>query len=346
MLKEEGKSVLGQSIYSVEFGNGPKRVLMWSQMHGNESTTTKAILDFLNFLVVNENDGFKNSTFEDCTIKIILVLNPDGLKAYSRENANKIDLNRDAKNLSQPESKLLRKVFEEFKPDYGFNLHDQRSIFSAGEQAKPATLSFLAPAYNNEKQINDNRKKAMQLIVGINNYLQTVLTNQIGRYSDVFNINCVGDYFQGKNCATLLFEAGHFPDDYQREETRKFVFMALFSSISQIIAGTYKNHDINDYENIPKNEKLFFDVLIRNANVNGALKDVGILYVEQIQDEKLTFNPKVEVIGDLSSSYGHQTIDAENAILQINNVKTIKKEIFIERISLNDEIFSINLTKS
>jgi len=121
-LKEEGKSVLRQSIYSVEFGNGPKRILMWSQMHGNESTTTKAVLDFLNFLATDENDGFKNSTLEDCSIKIIIVLNPDGLNAYTRENANKIDLNRDAKNLSQPESQLLRKVFEEFNPDYAFNL--------------------------------------------------------------------------------------------------------------------------------------------------------------------------------------------------------------------------------
>ena len=38
-----GKSVLGKSIYSVKIGNGNKKILLWSQMHGNESTTTKAI---------------------------------------------------------------------------------------------------------------------------------------------------------------------------------------------------------------------------------------------------------------------------------------------------------------
>jgi len=34
-----GTSVLNDSIYGLKIGNGDKRILMWSQMHGNESTT-------------------------------------------------------------------------------------------------------------------------------------------------------------------------------------------------------------------------------------------------------------------------------------------------------------------
>jgi hypothetical protein len=30
---------------------------------------------------------------------------------------------------------------------------------------------------------------------------------------------------------TLLFEAGHFEGDYQREITRKYIFIALISSL-------------------------------------------------------------------------------------------------------------------
>ena len=45
-----GNSVLGKPIKSVTFGNGPIKIFMWSQMHGNESTTTKAVLDFLNLI--------------------------------------------------------------------------------------------------------------------------------------------------------------------------------------------------------------------------------------------------------------------------------------------------------
>ena len=45
-----------------------------------------------------------------CTLYIIPILNPDGAKAYTRLNANEVDLNRDAQDLSQPESKVLRAV--------------------------------------------------------------------------------------------------------------------------------------------------------------------------------------------------------------------------------------------
>ena len=137
-LTTEGTSVWGENIYSIEFGNGPKKILMWSQMHGNESTTTKAVLDLLEFIVTDQNDDFKNSVMELCTLKIIPVLNPDGLINYTRVNAKEVDLNRDASNLTQPESKILRRVFEEFEPEYGFNLHDQRTIFSAAKPFMPS----------------------------------------------------------------------------------------------------------------------------------------------------------------------------------------------------------------
>ena len=45
-----GQSVLKEYLYSITVGSGKKRILMWSQMHGNESTTTKSLFDLLNFL--------------------------------------------------------------------------------------------------------------------------------------------------------------------------------------------------------------------------------------------------------------------------------------------------------
>jgi hypothetical protein len=44
-ISEVGKSVLGQPVYQFSIGNGPVNVLAWSQMHGNESTATLAMLD-------------------------------------------------------------------------------------------------------------------------------------------------------------------------------------------------------------------------------------------------------------------------------------------------------------
>ena len=345
-LKIEGTSVLSENIYSIEFGNGPKKILMWSQMHGNESTTTKAVLDLLEYIVTDQNDDFKNSVLEFCTIKIILVLNPDGLKNYTRVNAKEVDLNRDASNQTQPESQLLRKVFDEFQPEYAFNLHDQRTIFSAGKQNKSATVSFLAPAYNEAREVNNVREKAMQIIIAMNNYLQTVIPGQVGRYDDSFNINCVGDYFQHRGASTILFEAGHFTNDYDREETRKYIFLSLYYGLVEIITSDYKNQNISDYDKIPENEKLFYDIIIKNAEVNGVIKDVAIQYEESLRSNRLHWIPKLQGVGDFEEFFAHKTLNAKNKILRINGVKNFENETYIEEISLNNEIFSIKLTNS
>src|SRR5699024_1453664 len=76
-LKPIGKSVLNRNIYTVEIGKGPTRILLWSQMHGNESTTTKAILDLIRFLEDSDDDYVKR-LLSRCRLRIIPVLNPDG----------------------------------------------------------------------------------------------------------------------------------------------------------------------------------------------------------------------------------------------------------------------------
>src|SRR5690606_13406057 len=115
-------------------------IMLWSQMHGNETTTTKALFDVLNTFKT------QNSILDACTILIIPILNPDGAEVYTRLNANNVDLNRDAQNLSQPESRVLRDCFNRFKPNFCFNLHGQRTIFSVDNTSQSATVSFLSPA--------------------------------------------------------------------------------------------------------------------------------------------------------------------------------------------------------
>ena len=313
-----GKSALDIPIYKFQIGTGKIKILLWSQMHGNESTTTKALIDFLNFL--NGGSLLAKKFLKTFTFCSIPMLNPDGAKLYTRENANKVDLNRDSKELSQPESRVLREAFENFEPDFCFNLHDQRTIFGVGTTGKPATLSFLAPAYNDAREINETRLKAINLIAGINDVLQHYSPGQVGRFDDAFNINCIGDTFQFLGVPTVLFEAGHFPNDYLREETRKYVFASLVSSFNILGENDIVNNEINKYLSIPQNKVVFYDFLYKNIKINydgiEIITNFAAQYKEELINGKICFNAYIVHISDLDNYFGHFEFDAKGALYQ------------------------------
>lgn len=329
-----GESVLGKPIYKYELGTGKIKVLLWSQMHGNESTTTKALFDFLNLL--NGNSKLAKNLLSEFTFCCLPMLNPDGALLYTRENANNVDLNRDAQNLSQPESKLLRSTFESFKPDYCYNLHDQRTIYGVETKVvKPATVSFLAPAYNENRDINEVRTKAIKVIVSMNKILQEIIPDQVGRFDDSFNINCVGDTFQFLNVPTILIEAGHFQGDYDRELTRKFVFIALVEGLIKIHENDIVINKIEDYMNIPHNKICFYDFIYKNIKIsydnNKIITNFALQFKEEIIDNQLIFNVYTAAIGDLQGFSGHFECDVEEALyedLEINIPKMDQKAEF------------------
>lgn len=316
-----GQSVLGKPIYKLYLGTGKIRIFMWSQMHGNESTTTKALFDFINFL--NSNTKGSNDILERFTFCLLPMVNPDGAELYTRENANKVDLNRDAQNLSQPESVLLREVFDSFKPDFCYNLHDQRTIFGAGINGNPATVSFLAPSYNEAREINEARSKAIQVIEAMNDELQNYIPNQVGRFDDSFNLNCIGDTFQYLGVPTILFEAGHFQGDYDREVTRKFIFIALLSGIRKIYENDIVDNKIEKYLNIPQNKVVFYDFVYKNVKINydNLEKSINFAaqYKEVLSEGRILFEAHVVQINDLDNYFGHVEVDANGRLYSDDN---------------------------
>jgi len=308
-----GKSVLGEPIYSYQIGTGPTRVYLWSQMHGNESTTTKALFDFINLL--NDETDFAQRMLNTFTFYCIPILNPDGARLYTRANANDIDLNRDSQNLTQPESNVLREVFESFKPHYCFNLHDQRTIFGAGTTGKPATVSFLAPSYNEEREVNENRLKAINIIAGINKELQKYIPGQVGRFDDSFNINCIGDTFQFLGVPTILFEAGHYPGDYEREITRKYIFFSLILSFKLISENDLVDNRFGEYLNISQNNVVFYDFMYKNVKINydgiEIITNFVAQYKEELIENKIHFNAYIVEVGELENYFGHYEYDAK-----------------------------------
>ncbi len=316
----EGKSVLDKPIYSVRFGIGKIKVFAWSQMHGNESTTTKALFDFFNYLASNET--LAENWYTSFTFLSIPILNPDGAAAYTRVNANQIDLNRDAFDITQPESKLLRHIYEEFEPDYCFNLHDQRTIFGTEKNDLPASVSFLAPAFDETRAFNETRYKAIAIINAMNANLTSFIPNQIGRFDDSFNINCIGDYLTYRNTPTILFEAGHFKDDYQRDQVRKFIFCALWSGFQAINENVVVSNILDDYLNISQNSKCFYDFLYKNVriidNSQEKLINFAAQFTEILKEGTIHFEANIVQIENLEGYVGHYEFDAEGGLFNAN----------------------------
>jgi len=316
------KEIIGYSenklpIYKISIGTGQTKILTWSQMHGNESTGTKALFDLFNFFESDDKalKRITNQISSSCTLEFIVLLNPDGAINFTRENAHNIDLNRDAVDQKAIESKLLRKTLDRFNPKFCFNLHDQRSIFNVEGTKNPATLSFLAPSEDIETTLTAGRKETMSVIVEMNNYLQQIIPNHIGRYTDEFYPTATGDNFQKMGYNTILIEAGHYKDDYDREITRKFNFYTLLKGLF-FIATNSKYTNYKPYFTIPNNDEQYLDIIYKNVNHiknnKPCIEDIGIQYKFKVKNDKLIKYKHIEKSGNLSDFHTSKLINAEN----------------------------------
>src|SRR5690606_34494044 len=123
--EEIGRAASGRPIYLLRTGSGSTRVLFWSQMHGDETTASRSLTDLFNYIAGNPADPRVQRWSDRLTILAVPMLNPDGADAHRRRSAFGIDINRDARLLATPEGRALKQVQERYRPDFGFNLHDQ-----------------------------------------------------------------------------------------------------------------------------------------------------------------------------------------------------------------------------
>lgn len=219
IVKKVGASIEGRALNLISIGSGKTNVLLWSQMHGNEPTATQAIFDILNFLASNDFQEEKKEILENLTIHFLPMLNPDGAERFQRRNLLGVDINRDAVRLQSPESKTLKHVRDSLNADFGFNLHDQSAYYNAERTEKPATISYLAPAFNYEKNISEKRGNAMKIIVFMNNIIQKYAPGQVGRYNDDFEPRAFGDNIQKWGTSTILIESGGYTNDVENKKS-------------------------------------------------------------------------------------------------------------------------------
>ena len=327
-ITKVGESFEGRAIDMVKVGRGPHKALLWTQMHGDEPTATMAVFDILNFLE-SKNDDFdalRTQLLDSLTLYIVPMLNPDGAERYQRRTAQGIDMNRDALYLQTPEGRILKELQQTLQPEYGFNLHDQSPRYSAGRSGKVATISFLATAYDYDRNINAVREKSMKMIVRMNRLLQTFIPGQVARYADDHEPRAFGDNVQKWGTTLILIESGGYQGDPEKQYIRQLNFVAILSGLAAVADGSLAAEARDDYYQIPENERYLYDLLVRHATVKLDGKtyqtDFGINRneVNYANASKFFYFSKIEEYGDLSTHYGSEEIDANGYALECGKV--------------------------
>ena len=316
-IKKVGQSIEGRDLTLISIGSGKTNVLLWSQMHGDEPTATQALFDIFNFLNSSGFSDEKEAILSHLTLHFLPMLNPDGAENFTRRNALGIDINRDAIRLQSPESRTLKRVRDSLNPAFGFNLHDQSTYYNAERTDKPATISYLAPAYNYKNEVNQVRANAMKVIVYMNSIIQKYAPGQVGRYDDAFEPRAFGDNIQKWGTSTILIESGGYKNDVEKQEIRRLNYVSILSAIYSIANRNYKTISIKDYKSIPQNDRKLFDLKIVGATytvLNNNYKiDLGINRLEIDNADHTDYYNVGRVMdqGDLSTYYGYDTFNAD-----------------------------------
>ncbi|AFM04428.1 putative carboxypeptidase [Bernardetia litoralis DSM 6794] len=324
-LKKLGQSAQKRPIYHLTFGNGKTPVLLWSQMHGNEPTATMALLDIFHFLenpITEEDKKLVEILKTYFTLHFVPVLNPDGTALFTRRTAQGIDMNRDFLQRQTPEANLLIDLAAELKPHFSFNLHDQRSKYSVGKNPVPTTLAFLAPAFDKETTIKKEgmrRLEAMQVISLMAEGLEEELGGKMAKYDDAFEVRAFGDNFQKLGYGTILIESGHYPNDWEKQEVRKYNYASILNGLLSIANDLHKDKSIKSYEDLPFNGTQFHDVILRNVEIEFPqfVKFRADIAFERhskfdTKENQYLFASTIVDIGDLSTFYGHEEHNFED----------------------------------
>lgn len=309
--EQVGKSMQGRSIQTVTFGHGPTTVLLWSQMHGDESTATMSLADIFGFLADSAANDLRDLLSSKLTITFVPMLNPDGAEVFRRENAAGVDINRDAARLATPEGRILKALRDKLHPDFGFNLHDQNARTRAGRNGLQTAIALQAPPTDASDNYNAVRTRAGQVAARIVETLRSEIPGRMAHYDDTYNPRAFGDHMQAWGTSTVLIESGALPDDPEKQRLRALNVAAILSALDGIATGDYVKSDVKEYEALPFNAGGARSLLITGGTLvlpglAPLQADVAIDYEDQLHKAQ----PFLRDVGDLSTSVAVDTLDA------------------------------------
>ena len=311
-MEEVGRSAEGRPLRLLTFGSGEIPVLLWSQMHGDESTASMALADLIHLLAANPDDTLVQLLDRELTLHLLPVMNPDGAARFQRRSAQGVDLNRDARALATPEGRVLKALQERFEPAFGFNLHDQAVGTRVGDTDRGTAIALLAPPYNPEREVNPVRRRAMEVAAVIRTALEHRVGGYMAKWDDSFNPRAFGDLMTAWGVSTVLIESGGWEGDPQKQFLRELNFVALGAALEAIARGSHEGVDVALYEELPENGRRFGDLLIRGATLHapGVVPLQGDVLVN-FQHPLSEQGGFLADVGDLAEVEAREILDAQ-----------------------------------
>ncbi|MFN6964559.1 MAG: M14 family zinc carboxypeptidase [Pyrinomonadaceae bacterium] len=305
-VDEVGRSNANREIFQIEFGRGPLKVFMWSQMHGDEPTATSALVDMFAYLQRHREKDWVKRIEENLTIRAVPMLNPDGTELYQRRNLQDIDINRDAVNLATPEARILKRLRDEWQPAIGFNLHNQNALTTVGSTRRQAAISLLVVHGDAARTSSEGLERNKRVAAGIVHALNNFIPENIGRYDDEYTSTAFGDNFTAWGTPVILIETGAL---HGRDEMYlvKMNFVALVTALTSLADGSEKKLSPDAYLALrPNSSGSLYSVIFRAATVidaadpqKRATVDIGV--VRSRRRASFTQSATIRDLGDLKN---------------------------------------------
>ena len=320
-IDQVGSSYQGREIYQMEWGKGPLKVFMWSQMHGDEPTATSALIDMFAYLHKHANSPEVKQLASALTIRAVPMLNPDGAELFQRRSSQDIDINRDATDLKTPEAQLLKRLRDTWQPDVGFNLHNQQLLTTVGHSPYQAMISLLVVYGDAAKTTSPGLERNTRVVSAIINALTKFIPGHIARYGDEYTSNAFGDNFTAWGTPTILIETGgHY--GHVEMFVVKVNFVAFLTALQSLATGSEVKESMLPYQSLIENSSgSLVNFIFRKGNlvnfssVPGATPDIGVAdlgCVTQRRRASFLAPTNIRAVGDLTSLRGLEEYDASN----------------------------------
>lgn len=152
ILSVYGKTVEGRDLYALRVGNGNRKIIATSGVHGTEPASREAFLMKTRDICYNEN-GEYTDFLNQHDIILIPTINPDMMHKTYR-NAENIDINRVIYHLDSPEGVSFLKLVRDFNPSVHLDLHEHSS-FTEGDvrYVRPMHLDPNSDVYLRQLQM-------------------------------------------------------------------------------------------------------------------------------------------------------------------------------------------------